>query len=258
MTIKVAACQVPDIREDLDRALSCIETYSEKAGSLGVGLLCFPECFLQGYLVEDEQARCHALDLNSSAFERVLSRLAEASPTLVFGLIEIEKGKLFNTAVVVDRGRLVGSYRKTHLLAGESIFEPGTSYPVFEATGLKFGINICYDTNFAGAAVALAAQDADLIVCPANNMMRRERAEEWKFLHNRIRAERANETGLWLISSDVTGERDNRISYGPTAVINPEGLVVAQVPLFEVGMVVMEIGLSPNGRNSIPRPVTSG
>ena len=92
---------MPDIREDLDRALSCIETYSEKAGSLGVGLLCFPECFLQGYLVEDEQARYYALDLNSSAFEQVLSRLAEASPTLVFGLIEIEKGKLFNTAVVV-------------------------------------------------------------------------------------------------------------------------------------------------------------
>jgi carbon-nitrogen hydrolase len=49
--------------------------------------------------------------------------------------------------------------------------------------------------------------------------------------------------GVWVISSDVTGERDDRISYGPTAVIDPAGNVVAQVPLLETGRVVAEIEL---------------
>ena len=233
---------MPEIRQDLDLALSWIETYGNKAGAQAARLVCFPECFLQGYLVHDEmQARRHAVHLASSTFERALKRLANVKPTLVFGLIEVDLGQLFNTAVVVDSGRLVGSYRKTHLLDGESIFRPGASYPVFDVDEWKFGIAICYDTNFSTATAALAVQSADLIICPANNMMRREKAEHWKYLHNEIRAERAQETGCWIVSSDVTGERNDRISYGPTAVINPQGSIVAQVPLLEVGMVVTEI-----------------
>jgi predicted amidohydrolase len=46
--------------------------------------------------------------------------------------------------------------------------------------------------------------------------------------------------GLWLISSDVTGERDGRIAWGPTAVLNPEGQVVAQLPLEEPGLLVFD------------------
>lgn len=242
-SVKVAACQVPELRADVEGALAWIAAFSAKAQPQGISLLCFPECFLQGYLVEDEQAQLHALDLSSSEFRQILERLPQTGPMLVFGMIEKEGGRLFNTAVVVDRGRLLGCYRKNHLLEGERIFEPGTSYPTFEVEGLKFGINICYDTNFSESAVALSAQGVSLIVCPANNMMRREKSEEFKHLHNKVRAERTKETGLWLISSDVTGERDGRISYGPTAVISPEGNVVGQVPLLEVGMVAAEIVL---------------
>jgi predicted amidohydrolase len=56
--------------------------------------------------------------------------------------------------------------------------------------GLRFGINICYDTQFAEAAAAVAGQDAQLLLVPAQNMMRRENAKQWKDLHHQIRAER--------------------------------------------------------------------
>jgi 5-aminopentanamidase len=73
-------------------------------------------------------------------------------------------------------------------------------------------------------------------------MMRRNNAEHWTDLHHRIRAERARETGMWLLSADVTGERDeHRVGYGPTSVINPRAEVVAQVPLMTTGMVVADI-----------------
>ena len=244
-TTKVAACQVPEVRGDVEQALWWIETYAAHAESQEARLVCFPECFLQGYLVEEEQARRHAINLRSQEFEVVLGRLARIKSTLVFGLIEVDNGLLFNTAVVVEQGRLRGAYRKTRLLEGERIFQPGDSYPVFEAGGLRFGINICYDTNFPEGAAALATQGADVLVCPANNMMRREKAEEWKHRHNEIRGQRARETGLWVVSSDVTGERDGRISLGPTAIIDPSGVVVAQVPLLEVGIVVVEIAEKP-------------
>ena len=77
---------------------------------------------------------------------------------------------------------------------------------------------------------------------PSQNMMKREAAEEWKLKHNAIRAERVRETGLWLASADATGARDDtRVAYGPTSIMNPDGDVIAQVPLMTVGMVVATI-----------------
>jgi hypothetical protein len=75
-------------------------------------------------------------------------------------------------------------------------------------------------------------------------MMKRQAAETWKCRHNTIRAERVRETGMWLVSADVTGARDgSRIGYGPTSVMNPHADVVAQVPIMTVGMVVAEISV---------------
>jgi predicted amidohydrolase len=184
----------------------------------------------------------HALDLRSATFASVLQRLTRIEQTLVFGLIELDDGRYFNSAVVVERGGLVGVYRKTHLVPGESLFDKGDVCPTFESKGVRFGINICYDTQFAEAAAPVAAQGAQLLLVPAQNMMRREAARHWKDLHHRIRAERVRETGMWLVSADVTGERDEyRIGYGPTSVINPRAEVVAQVPLMTTGMVVADI-----------------
>jgi predicted amidohydrolase len=160
---------------------------------------------------------------------------------IVLGLIEVEEGRLFNTAIVVDRGAVIGRYRKAHLRAGEQIFDAGSDSHVFEIAGLRFGINICYDTNFPGAARKVADLGASLIVCPANNMCRRKTAEALKNVHNSVRGERCRETGLWLVSADVTGERDGRISWGPTAVLNPDGEVVAQLPPEKTGLLVFDI-----------------
>jgi predicted amidohydrolase len=241
VAVKVAACQLPEIREDIGRALAWMEVYLAEADDQQVELVCFPECYLQGYLCDPHRANEHALELNSSKFDAVLARLSRFGCMFVFGFIEKRDAHLFNSAAVVLHGKLHGCYRKTHLLAGESLFKPGTEYPIFQRSALRFGINICYDTNFSDSAAAVAHQGAQLIVCPANNMMRRDVAAHYKAIHNEVRARRAKEHGVWLISSDITGDRDGRISYGPTAVINPSGKVVAQVPLMQTGMVVVDV-----------------
>jgi predicted amidohydrolase len=212
-----------------------------KAEAEGARLLIFPEGFLQGYLTEPEPARRAAVDLGSPAFAAVLSRLADAGPMIVMGMIEVQGGALFNTAVVIERGKLIGRYRKAHLLKGESFFQPGTETSVFTVDGLRFGINICYDTGFSEAARKVALTGASLLVCCANNMMPRANAEKFRDMHNAARGERCRETGLWLISADVTGERDGRISWGPTAVLNPAGEVEAQLPLESPGLLVFDI-----------------
>jgi predicted amidohydrolase len=240
-SVRIAAAQTPEFREDIDAALNCAADLVAQADAKGARLLVFPEGFLQGYLTEEQPARRAALDLASPAFGAVLARLPKNGPVIVMGMIEIEDGHLFNTAVVIAHGALIGSYRKAHLLRAEQIFEPGHDTPVFEIDSLRFGINICYDTNFPEAARKIADLGASLIVCPTNNMLRRETAEAFRHVHNAARGQRCRETGLWLISADVTGERDGRVSWGPTAVLNPAGDVLAQLPLGEPGLLVFDI-----------------
>lgn len=240
-TVRIAAAQTQEFRENIEAALACLGDFAARAEAEGARLLCFPEGFLQGYLLDEASARRVALDLSSPEFEVVLRRFPKSGPTIVVGMIEAAEGRLFNTAVVVSQGKVAGSYRKIHLLGGERIFDAGREQTVFDVDGLRFGINICYDTNFPEAARGLADLGASLIVCSANNMMPRQKAEIFKDVHNAVRGERCRESGLWLISSDVTGERDDRIAWGPTAVLDPEGQVAAQIPLEKPGLLVFDI-----------------
>lgn len=234
--MRIAAYQVPEYRLDLEAALTKLTTTAPD-----VDLACYPEGFLQGYLT-DNTAADHAIDLNSNAFRLVLSRLEPVQPALVFGLIERSGDRIYNTAVLIRAGRLLGTYRKRHLLAGESCFTPGEDTPVFDLDGTLIGINICYDLQFPDGIAALSRQGATVALCPCNNMMRRPTAAKYKDLHHPTRRQRAREGNVWLITADVTGPPNApRISYGPTAAINPTGTVVSQVPLLTEGRIVVEV-----------------
>jgi predicted amidohydrolase len=110
-----------------------------------------------------------------------------------------------------------------------------------DVDGLCVSVNICYDLQFDDGARAAGRAGARVLACPCNNMIRREAAEQWKLRHNEIRTLRAREANLWVVSSDVTGERDGRVAYGPTAVIDPLGRVRTQVPLLTEGVALWEV-----------------
>ena len=106
-TVRIAAAQTAEFREDIDGALRCATEVAACAQAQGAALLCLPEGFLQGYLTEESAARRQALALASAAFDSVLQRLPRTGPMIVMGMIEMHAGRLFNTAVVVYRGALV-------------------------------------------------------------------------------------------------------------------------------------------------------
>jgi predicted amidohydrolase len=91
-TVRIAAAQTVEFREDIETALNCVADVAVRAETEGASLLCFPEGFLQGYLTEETRARRNALDLASPAFDAVLNRLPKAGPMIVMGLIEVEDG----------------------------------------------------------------------------------------------------------------------------------------------------------------------
>jgi predicted amidohydrolase len=240
--VRIGACQTPEILGDVHAALRTVQDFAGQADERGLDLLLFPECFLQGYLVTGRHVREQALELDSPGSAAVLARLAGIRQLLVLGMIERNRERYHNTALVIRGGRVVGRYRKTFLTPGESVFTPGDDHPVFDHEGVRFGINICFDAQFPQAAAAVAAAGARVLLLPAQNMMRREKAYWWQHRHNQTRTQRVRETGMWLVSADVTGERDeDRIALGPTGVLDPAARVVAQVPTGTTGMAIAEI-----------------
>ena len=129
-TVRIAAAQTVEFQEDIEAALSRAADVAARAKAEGASLPCFPEGFLQGYLTEETPARRNAMELASPAFEAVLNRLPKTGPMIVMGMIETENGRLFNTAVVVERGAVIGRYRKARLLGGQRIFDAGNDSPI--------------------------------------------------------------------------------------------------------------------------------
>lgn len=241
-SMRVAACQLPEVRDDVGRTIALIAEFGMRAEQAGADLVCFPECFLQGYFTDVESVGRVAIDLGSSSLGTLLKPLKHLQPTLVIGLIERSGGSYFNTAIAVREGALLGRYRKKHLLDGEQgVFRAGEETCVCEAAGTTIGLVICYDLNFPTAIEETARAGAKLVACPCNNMMRHTTADKLKETHTAIRRQRALESSVWLLTSDVTGEREGRISYGPTSLIRPDGELVDQVPLMTTGMIVRDI-----------------
>jgi predicted amidohydrolase len=235
VSLRIRATQLEDIQGNVPAALSVVHDSMQKADEQGVSILCFPECFLQGYTLDHKETKERAFNLQSPQFEQILDQLSGYKVTAILGMIEEDGGDYFNTAIVIQRGQLLGKYRKVHLF--EENFKPGEEYPVFAVSGITFGINICYDARFTEGAAELAAQGAKVIFYPLNNRLPTEKAMKYRDKHTPNLIDRAKESECWVVSSDVIHQSDDYTGYGCTAIVNPEGEVVSKVAELEHGLI---------------------
>lgn len=239
MGYKIGAVQAQDIQGDISASLRLVHEAMQQADDENLNILCFPECFLQGYTLDEVETIERALDLHSSEFKEILDTLTKYRVTTILGLIEKDASGCYNTAVVIQGGKLLGTYRIVHLF--ERNFQPGETYPVFTARGLTFGINICYDARFSEGPAELAAQGAKVIFYPLNNRLPHEKATNYRGKHIPNLVARAKESGCWVVSSDVIARDETHIGFGCTAIVNPQGEVVSRVQELETGMVSLEL-----------------
>jgi predicted amidohydrolase len=137
--------------------------------------------------------------------ERLGAKAREHHMYVVAGVYEREGNVLYNTAVLIDRqGKVAGKYRKVYLPREEieGGLTPGNSYPVFETDFGRIGMMICWDSQYADPARALAAKGAEIIFLPI-----------WGGYSTLMQA-RALENHVYLVTAGYDCE---------TAVYNPLG-----------------------------------
>ena len=113
--LRVAACSSrTSIGIPPDNAATVIEIAQALAAD-GVGLVVFPELCLTGYSIDDLLLNEVVLDATCAAVERVRAASAELLPVLVVGAPLRNGNRLYNCAVVLHRGRVLGVVPKSYL-----------------------------------------------------------------------------------------------------------------------------------------------
>lgn len=169
---KIAGVQM-DVRfQDKAANLARIEAAMIETHRVGASLAVFPECALAGYCYDSlEECRPFAETVPGPATEHLVAVARRLGTYAIFGLLERDGDRVFNACTLVGPRGVVGHYRKVHLpyLGVDRFTTPGDrGFGVFDAGGLRVGMNICYDGAFPEAARVMALDGADLIVLPTN------------------------------------------------------------------------------------------
>ena len=208
-------------------------------------LVVLPELFATGYYFEStNQARSLAEPVASGpTAQRLAAWAAETGATIVAGVAERDGEALYNSAVVVTPNGWLGTYRKTHLFAEETVhFAPGDSgFPVWTVTDrqrrpYRLGVMVCFDWIFPESARTLAQRGADVIAHPSNLVLPHCPS---------AMPIRALENGVFTATANRIGTESNRTDsltfIGRSLICSPDAQVLASAPSDEPATIRAEI-----------------
>ncbi|SFL24701.1 carbon-nitrogen hydrolase family protein [Methylobacterium pseudosasicola] len=237
--IRIATVQCLSIPDNASEACDAIVQRLRWADEEAIDLVVFPEAFLLGHSYSAATIRSRAREISGYALVELCECVVGFRAALVVGAFELVDGHFFNSAFVIEEGRIAGRYSKAH--PNEPGVTAGSAFPTFVRSGIRFGLNICNDANHPEAPERIARQKAEVILYPLNNMLKPEAAERWRAKSLANLVGRARQTGCWIASSDVTGRSGDFLSFGCTAIVAPDGHVVARVPEMKEGVAVYDV-----------------
>lgn len=169
---KVAGVQMDIEFANASANLDKMESKLEETTAAGAQLTVFPECTTTGYCFSNlEEAKQVAEGFDGPVVNRVHELCRDKDTMVVFGLLELDGERIFNSLALVGPSGVLGTYRKVHLphLGVDRFTTHGDRpFEVIETPDVRIGMNICYDSSFPEAARVLAVKGADLIALPTN------------------------------------------------------------------------------------------
>lgn len=166
----VAACQVAPV-PGRPGDTSHVEAAVREAAAAGAVLVVLPELAVTGWAFVEMTARRAAEQVVDGPAVGVLRRLSEElGLVLVVGVPEREGDAWWNSAVVIDGGQVLGTYRKAHLWGEEKVWFAAADQPplVVDTAAGRIGVMVCYDLEFPEWVRLAAEAGADLLAVPAN------------------------------------------------------------------------------------------
>ena len=189
-------------------------------------VIVLPELFSTGYAFLNKRELAELAEPAQGETAEFIHKLAKQKGcSFAYGFAE-KSGEIFynSMAFVAPSGR-VATYRKSHLFFEEKfLFQPGeTGFHVFEHSGVKFGMLICWDWIYPEAMRTLALKGAQIILHTANLVT--------PYCPDAM-VTRAIENRVFVITADRTGDeiRDGKNFHfiGKSQVVAPNGDILVR------------------------------
>jgi len=237
--IRIAACQLIPASNSEARKIQA-QIILMKAEAECIDFLCFPEGFLTGYYYNESLARKNSLEVGESAFEEWLEVLKDSKATIIVGFNEREGNCLFDSAAVIEHGKLIGVQRKHYLY--HNYFTSSSSFSSFQSKGVSFGIVICLDTNYFEPARLLALQGASILFSPMCNRVSLDHPYAKRSSYYSHFVARSFENRCWLITADWIWPVDNAsVCPGHSVIYDPDGQEISRSTEGEEQLLIFDI-----------------
>ena len=207
---------------DINRNAGTMISYMERAAESEADLICFPELCLTGYSMPRSFEYC--LGEDSPAVGRIADASKELGLCTVFGYADSGRGI---AQTVTENGKIVGTYRKTHLgLKEKECAAAGDSLPVFRTSKAVIGIQLCFESHFPEISGTLASKGADIILMPhASGLAADRRKTTW----NKILPARAYDNAVFVATCNLAGDSGTGTVFGGgSCVFGAEGDLLAE------------------------------
>lgn len=208
---------------DVDENIHSSLDLGDRAVSADPDLVVYPE--YQLYL-PDYSDRKSALEAANLVRTRISSFVKELKVPSVINYPELSGNKIYNTSSLVKNGKIVWSYRKTHLFDAfeyneSNIYAKGNGLPsVFSLMNASASSIICYDIRFPELARIIAKNGAEIMIVQAGWFRGSHKTSQWRIL---LRS-RAIENGMFVIGSAQGGSEFT----GHSIIVHPNGSVLAE------------------------------
>lgn len=120
---RVAACTIPVTVADPARNAAAVVAQARECHEEGVAVALFPELCLTGYSHDDLVLQDPLLDAVHAAVAEVVEASRELRPLIVVGAPLLDGNRLYNCAVVVHRGEVLGVVPKSYLPTYREFYE---------------------------------------------------------------------------------------------------------------------------------------
>ena len=248
--INVAAA-VPAIKvADIDYNVMQIESLMAQAEGKGVEILVTPELCITGYSCQDLFREQLLLDKSEEGILQLLDFTRKLDTILIVGAPVLVNSLLYNCAVVIQRGQILGVVPKTYLpnygefyekrwfasaqdlnptdiyLAGSPVHVSSEPMLFTTGDGVKFGVEICEDV-WAPIPPSnnLALAGADIVF---NLSASDELIGKHDYLRGLLAQQSARTISGYVYASCGFGESTQDVVYGGNAMIFENGRILAE------------------------------
>jgi NAD+ synthase (glutamine-hydrolysing) len=227
---------------------------ARKGDEDGVALMVFPELGISAYAIDDLFLQTALLDAVEAALARIADESRDLNPVIVVGAPLRQAGRLFNCAVAIHRGEILGAVPKTFLPSYREFYERrwfasglGTSGSVdiggrevpfgtdllFRSTGscaFTFHAEICEDVWIPtppSARAALAGAEILLNLSASNIVIGKAEARKLLCASQSLRCQAA-----YVYTAAGPGESTTDMAWDGQASIYERGELLAETPRF--------------------------